>query len=106
MQTASQTSNSSAALLDYNRDASDKGDSKYQEYQQDFAYISAGNVKINLGDILQPLLGKRKAFVYKLDFKQDFYQTILRHEDKIYAQLYYFDYYQRVAPHLIQESSV
>jgi len=53
-----------------------------------------------------PILGKKKAFVYKLDFNEDFYLTIRRHEDKLLAQLYYFDYYARVSPAMIKQGEV
>ena len=51
-------------------------------------------------------MGKKKAFMFQLDFRTDFFQTIQRHEDKIFAQLYYFDYYNRISPSLITQAEV
>ena len=53
-----------------------------------------------------PILCKKKAFIYKLNFNEDFYQTIERHEDKLLAQLFYFDYYSRISPSLITQAEV
>ena len=53
-----------------------------------------------------PILGKKKAFIYKLNFQQDFYQTIERHEDKLLAQVVYFDYYSRISPLMITHAEV
>lgn len=53
-----------------------------------------------------PILGKKKAFIFKLNFSQDFYQTIERHEDKLLAQVVYFDYYSRISPNMVTQAEV
>ena len=47
--------------------------------------MNAMQLKISIKDILLPILGCKKAFIFKLNFKEDFYQTIERHEDKLLA---------------------
>ena len=58
---------------------------RFERFQQDFRYVNAAQLQIGIKDILLPILGKKKAFVYKLDFNEDFYLTIRRHEDKLLA---------------------
>ena len=55
-------------------------------------------------NILLPILGTKKAFVYKLNFNEDFYKTIIRHEDKLFCQHFYFNYYAKVSPSLVKIS--
>ena len=74
---------------------------KFKRFQQDFKYINAAHLQISMKNILLPILGTKKAFVYALDSDQDFYKTITRHEDKLWCQHLYFDYYSRISPSLI-----
>jgi len=62
-------------------------DLRFKRFEQDFRYVNATQLQISIKDILLPILGQKKAFVYKLDFNEDFYLTIERHEDKLLAQL-------------------
>lgn len=73
----------------------------FKRFEQDYLYVNATQLKISIKDILLPILGQKKAFLYKLNFAEDFYQTIKRHEDKLLAQLFYFNYYSRISPALI-----
>ena len=53
-------------------------------------------------EILLPILGIKKAFVYQLDFGEDqFYKTINRHEDKLFCQHFYFEHYLKTASALL-----
>ena len=40
----------------------------FKRFGLDTRYVNATQLKISLKDILMPILGKKKAFIYKLNF--------------------------------------
>ena len=76
-------------------------DLRFKRFEQDFRYVNATQLKISMKDILMPILGQQKAFVYHLDFREDFFMTVDRHEDKLLAQIHYFNFYSVSQPHMI-----
>ena len=63
---------------------------QFQRFSQNFKYINFFQMNISLKDLLLPIMGKKKAFVYHIDLRQDFLKQITRHEDKLVCQLLYY----------------
>lgn len=53
---------------------------------------------IPMKDLFMSICSKNIAFVYVIDKKEDFFHTILRHEDKLSSQYMYFNYYSSQMP--------
>jgi len=64
-------------------------------------YLNSIEEAITVKDLLMPMCGQRKAFVYEIDRSRDFFKEIVRHEDKLYCQSLYFKHYNGTAPELI-----
>ena len=67
----SSTRKSSLSFNDFGNPHQD--DLRFKRFEQDFRYVNATQLKISIKDILLPILCKKKAFIYKLNFKEDFY---------------------------------
>ena len=48
-------------------------DLQFKRYETDFRYVNAAGTSITLKDILMPIIGQKRAFVFKLNFREDFY---------------------------------
>lgn len=66
-------------------------------------YLNSIEESITMKDLLTPMCGKRKAFVYVIDKEKDFIRDIQRHEDKLLCQNIYFSHYHKIGEELMLE---
>ena len=64
-------------------------------------YLNSIEEAITIKDLLMPMCGQKKAFVYEIDQTKDFYKEIVRHEDKLNCQNLYFKHYSKTSPELL-----
>ena len=67
-----QSTTAKSSVTNYSANNADE-DLQFKRYEQDFRYVNDTQLKISIKDILMPILGQKKAFLFKLDLQTDFY---------------------------------
>ena len=60
-----------------------EGSHNFHQYSHAFMYLNSIEEAITIKDLLMPMCGQKKVFVYEIDETKDFYKEIVRHEDKL-----------------------